>query len=308
MGKDTFINSTGNESFINNTGRESSLDSSPDPRKPNRLVRDVMQAMEAIAPALLADTWDRVGLQLGDPASPVESVLIALDLTPDVLLEARNRRADLIICHHPVIFTPILTIRRDDPLQNLLIDAIQARISVFVAHTNLDASSGGVADAWSAHLCQALGVADAAAAGSNAKTDLPKITPYGRLIVLNQERPLHAVLSAVADSLPGSSLQLNISPDRAVVKIIRRIAAFPGSFPVEACTDLTQADVDLVICGECKYHDGLSLALAGITVTSVGHDRSELPALAGLAAILAEMLPQIQFAVYPGMDYNKQAN
>ena len=112
--------------------------------------------MEDLAPSGLAEPWDRIGLQLGDPASRVDRVLIALDLTPAVLQEARDSRANLVICHHPAIFSPILTIRRDDPLQNLLIDVLQDRVSVLVAHTNLDAAPGGVADAWAAHLAEVL--------------------------------------------------------------------------------------------------------------------------------------------------------
>lgn len=299
------------------------------PEKPplSRLfVRDIMQVMEDLAPAGLAEPWDRIGLQLGDPASRVDRVLIALDLTPAVLQEACARQANLVICHHPVIFSPIQTIRRDDPLQNLLIDALVDRINVFVAHTNLDAAPGGVADAWAAHLAGALitradpsdasdvaadsDVSDVsgAAVQATALSEPEKITPFGRMIVLPGEHPLRAILSAVADSLPGSACQINQNRNCLVDRAVRRVAAFPGSFPLESLPELREAAVDTVICGECKYHDGLTLALAGISAISVGHDRSEQPVLTRLAEKLAERLPQIPFAVYSGMDYNKQAN
>lgn len=296
------------------------------PEKPplaSLFVRDIMQVMEDLAPAGLAEPWDRIGLQLGDPASRVDRVLIALDLTPDVLQEACARQANLVICHHPVIFSPILTIRRDDPLQSLLIDALVGRLNVFVAHTNLDAAPGGVADAWAAHLAEALipraDPSDATHVGEDpdvsgstaqatARSEPAKITPYGRMIVLRGECPLRAILSAVADSLPGSSCQVNRSPNGLTGRSVRRVAAFPGSFPLESLPELREAAIDTVICGECKYHDGLALALAGISAISAGHDRSEQPVLGRLAAKLAERLPQIPFAVYSGMDYNKQAN
>jgi dinuclear metal center YbgI/SA1388 family protein len=262
------------------------------------LVRDVMQAMETIAPAELAEPWDRIGLQIGDPASPVSGILIALDLTPDVLQSARRYQANLIICHHPVIFAPILTFRRDDPIQRLLMDAVLAHNHVFVAHTNLDAAPGGVADTWASHVCQSLGF----------PSTTEKVTPYGRLIVLDQEQTLDKVHAAIAAALPGSACRSNLQLDQSRSRRVNRIAAFPGSFPLETMADLIEAGIDTVMCGECKYHDGLTLALAGIAAISVGHDHSEQPVLDVLRTRLAGMFPQIPFAVHSAIDYNKQAN
>ena len=268
---------------------------------PDLLVRDIMQAMETIAPAELAEPWDRIGLQTGDPASPVSGVLIALDLTPDVLQAARRCQANLIICHHPVIFTPLMTLRHDDPIQKLLIDTVLAHCHVFAAHTNLDAAPGGVADVWARHVCQALDV-------QTTSERLLPVSPYGRLIVLDQEQTLDMIHSAIAASLPGSACRSNLQADRFSFSRVRRIAAFPGSFPLEVMADLLKAGIDAVVCGECKYHDGLTLALAGIAAISVGHDHSEQPVLGALAARLSGMFPQIPFAVHNGIDYNKQAN
>lgn len=265
-----------------------------------------MQAMEALAPSALAEPWDRIGLQLGDPASQADKVLLALDLTRKTLQLAQDGQASLIICHHPVIFSPIASIRQDDPLQNLLIDTIRARISVYAAHTNLDAAPGGVADAWADYLIRVLEPSYSGSVSEPGPGSMMSLTPYGRQINLTRKFTLREMIAAVGHSLPGCSCRVNCSLDtnEADDVSLDRIASFPGSFPIESLSAVADAGIKAVICGECKYHDGLLLDLAGIAVISVGHDLSEQPAMKHLAECLSRMLPQISFAVNPGMDYN----
>ena len=269
-------------------------------------VRDVMQVMEILAPAALAEPWDRIGLQLGDPSSQADKVLVALDLTRKTLQLAQDWQASLIICHHPVIFSPIVSIRQDDPLQSLLIDTIRARISVYTAHTNLDAAPGGVADTWADYLMRVLEPCLPDSVPEPGPGSVMKLTPYGRQINLTRKFTLREMIAAIGKSLPGSSCRVNCSLDTndADDAPLGRIASFPGSFPIENLPVVADAGIEAVICGECKYHDGLLLGLAGIAVISVGHDLSEQPAMKHLAECLSRELPQISFAVNPGMDYN----
>lgn len=109
-------------------------------------VRDVMAWIEALAPAKLAEAWDNVGLQVGAPDAPVDRVLTALTVTADVVEQAAERGAQLIIAHHPLIFRARKEVRRDDRVGALLYRLIQRDIALLVAHTNLDAAAGGVND------------------------------------------------------------------------------------------------------------------------------------------------------------------
>ncbi|MDD3718924.1 MAG: Nif3-like dinuclear metal center hexameric protein [Actinomycetota bacterium] len=110
-------------------------------------VGDVVTLLEELAPPRLAEDWDNAGLQVGSRRAQVEAVLISLDVTPEVLGEARERGAGLLACHHPPIFRPLRSLVTDEPRAALLRDALAAGMAIYAAHTSLDASPRGVNDA-----------------------------------------------------------------------------------------------------------------------------------------------------------------
>ena len=103
-------------------------------------------AMEAVAPARLAESWDNVGLLLGDRAAPCGRVLVAVDWTAAVMEEALALGVDAVVSYHPPIFDAIKRLASDDPRQRILLDAAQAGIALLSPHTALDAVKGGVND------------------------------------------------------------------------------------------------------------------------------------------------------------------
>jgi len=107
-------------------------------------VRDVMAAIEQLAPAELAYDWDKAGLAIGDPDAVVSRVFVALSVTPETLQKARKVDAQMIVAHHPPIWSPLTALRTDDPNTKLCLDIAKAEIAVFSAHTNLDVVPGGV--------------------------------------------------------------------------------------------------------------------------------------------------------------------
>lgn len=122
----------------------------------------VMEAMDALAPRQLAEEWDNVGLLVGSPCDKLHNIVVALDVTPEVVDFALEREADMIIAHHPLIFKAIRNLRTDLPLGKLLQRLIKADIAVYAAHTNLDIADGGVNDVLAAALglehCEVLSV------------------------------------------------------------------------------------------------------------------------------------------------------
>lgn len=106
----------------------------------------IASLVDELAPPGLAEDWDNVGWQLGDPGSSVDRILVALDVTPDVCSEARDRGVGLVVCHHPLLFKGVKSIRTDQPRGALLAELIKSNIAVYTAHTNLDAADGGVND------------------------------------------------------------------------------------------------------------------------------------------------------------------
>lgn len=102
--------------------------------------------VEELAPLRWAESWDNVGLQVGEPARPVRRILVALEVTGGVVEEAVASQADLLVVHHPVIFQPLKALRFDTPNGARLRRLIQVGIGVYAAHTNLDQAPGGTND------------------------------------------------------------------------------------------------------------------------------------------------------------------
>jgi dinuclear metal center YbgI/SA1388 family protein len=118
-------------------------------------ISDIARALETWAPAGTAQSYDNVGLQVGDPASPVECAVVALDATPDVIDEGLKVGAQLIVTHHPLLFQPLRSVRAGEWHGEMVLRLARAGIALYAIHTNLDAANGGV----SVELAQRLGAA-----------------------------------------------------------------------------------------------------------------------------------------------------
>ncbi|WP_368646354.1 Nif3-like dinuclear metal center hexameric protein [Alkalibacterium putridalgicola] len=120
----------------------------------NVSVSDVIAEIDRLAPPDLAESWDPIGLSFGSTKQSVKRVLIALDVDKDTIEEAKQKQADLIVTHHPAIFTSQKTLNQEDERRKQYIDLIKSDIAVYSAHTNLDAAAGGMND-W---LADSLGI------------------------------------------------------------------------------------------------------------------------------------------------------
>ncbi|HEX7069411.1 MAG TPA: Nif3-like dinuclear metal center hexameric protein [Rhodothermales bacterium] len=128
------------------------------PPEKQTTVSDIAAFIEEWAPPASAQSYDNVGLQIGRPDRPVRSVLVALDLTPAVVDEARSGGIDLILTHHPLIFRPLRSLTPASLSSALALRLAESGIALYSAHTNLDASRDGVSFA----LARALGLENVA--------------------------------------------------------------------------------------------------------------------------------------------------
>ena len=118
-------------------------------------VKDVIAAVDRLAPFDLAEPWDHVGLQVGAPgdelrvagaAGAAPAVLVALEVDDAVLDEARRLGAAVVVSHHPLIFDPLERLSDDSLAGRLALRAAREGVSVIAAHTSLDKARGGLAD------------------------------------------------------------------------------------------------------------------------------------------------------------------
>ena len=108
-------------------------------------VKDITAKIDEIIPLKLAQDWDNVGLLIGDPQKKVKNILLTIDITRDVVAEARKLKTDLIISYHPVIWDALKKITAEGPA-GVVYDLIRSGMSVFAIHTALDSAVGGVND------------------------------------------------------------------------------------------------------------------------------------------------------------------
>jgi dinuclear metal center YbgI/SA1388 family protein len=137
-------------------------------------VREIHRVLDRLAPPALAESWDNVGLLVGDPAQPVEAVLVALDATPGALAQAAEVGAGLIVTHHPLIFSPLKRVVEDRGVAMLVRGLVRQGCSLIAAHTNLDAAPDGL----NAYVATLLGLTDTRPLLSTAARPLLKLVVY----------------------------------------------------------------------------------------------------------------------------------
>ncbi len=139
------------------------------------LLKEIIKQMETFAPSHLAEEWDNVGLTIGNKNNQIKKILVALDVIPEVIEEAIQIGANLIVTHHPMIlFQKIKNIQADTALGKKIYALIQNNISAYCAHTNLDIAFGGTNDV----LAKIAGLENIKILQETSHEDLKKIVVY----------------------------------------------------------------------------------------------------------------------------------
>ena len=138
-------------------------------------IGEVYRRIDEFAPFALQEEWDNAGILAGSTNQPVEDVLCALDLNEYVLREAIEKRAQLIVTHHPILFRGRKNLREDDAEGRLLCGLVRSGIGLIAAHTNFDNAVPGVNDA----LAAALGLQDVQAHENGMRIGMTAIPTLG---------------------------------------------------------------------------------------------------------------------------------
>src|SRR5580692_7102332 len=115
-------------------------------------LQTLLAQLAPIAPLELAAEWDNVGLLLGDPETDVRRVLTCLTVTPEVVAEATDERADLIIAHHPILFNGVKQLTAAGAEGRMVLTLARFNVAVYSAHTAYDNASGGINEQIATHL------------------------------------------------------------------------------------------------------------------------------------------------------------
>lgn len=238
-------------------------------------VRQVLDCLNEIAPFELAEEWDNVGLLVGDTEQAVGTILCALDLTGDVVDEAIQCGAELIVTHHPVMFRGRKNLREDDPEGRILRLLVRSNIAHIAMHTNFDNAHPGVNDA----LAEKLELKDVEMLESGMR-------------VGNVNKMSFEDFAEYVQMKLGGPVRRYGNPEKSV----SRIAVLGGAG--EDYAGIAKAGgADVYLTGEMAYHKALDNAAMGMCVLEAGHAATELPGVNLLCRGLQNALNAVQYKI-----------
>jgi len=239
-------------------------------------VSDILQKLSAWAPLETAMDFDNVGLLCGRGGNEVSNILVALDITKDVVFEAIEGQYDLIVAHHPLIWKGSLTAVTDATATgDLILTLAKYGISAICMHTNLDIAENGVND----RLARTLGL--------RAVEILPDTDNCVRTGVLDAPMAEEAFVCRVKEALGCDGVRY-VPSGRSIYKV----AVGGGS-----CGDYTEAAVcaecDAFVTSDIKYAKMLYARDAEITLIDAGHFNTEDVVCPVIVETLSDTFPTV---------------
>ena len=238
-------------------------------------VKDIIRVIEEFAPLSLQEGWDNSGLCIGSDEAEVSSVLLGLDCTPELVDEAIECGADMIVTHHPLIFSGLKKISPDDMVGEAVFKAIKAGISIYAAHTSADKVIAGVSGAMAARL----GLEDVQILDEDGEGT-------GLGVVGNLPEPLSAeeAVKLVKKSFGLKAMRASKPLDGKISRV-----AMCGGSGGSLIGAARKAGAQLYISGDISYHNFFTPE--GFMIMDIGHYESEIEIVDILFSLLRKKFP-----------------
>lgn len=251
---------------------------------------EVMESLEKLSPLSYAESWDNAGLLAGRRDKETDRIFLALDATDAVIDEAVLRGADMLITHHPLIFSPLKRINTDDFIGRRIVKLLRNDISYYAMHTNFDVM--GMADA----AADEIGLKERQVLEVTYEDEISKegIGRYGRLPHM---MTLGECASYVKQVFHLDSVKIYGEPDRKVTWA----AVSPGSGK-SMIKIAVQAGAQVLITGDIEHHEGLDAMAQGLMIVDAGHYGLEKIFIPYMQKYIRRELPQL--TVYAAKEKN----
>jgi len=246
------------------------------------VVADVIAFLRQFAPTDLAESWDNVGLLVGDESWPAKKVMTCLTLTEDVAQEAAATGAGLVVSHHPLLFKAVKRITAETSEGRTLLTLIGGGIAVYSPHTAFDSAAGGI----NHRLAAKLGLVDVRPLRPATDEGLAGGGRFGRL---TEDVSLARFLAGVREALGQEVVGYVGDPESKV----RTVAVACGS-AAEFLEDAGRAGCDVLVTGEARFHACLEARSRGLAMVLAGHYATERPAVEELAAVISRQFPELE--------------
>ena len=244
----------------------------------------VISIIEKLIPPVLAESWDNVGLQVGDPGWPVNKIRVALDPASEVIENACSDGIDLLLTHHPLIFKPLKRIDLGTPQGALVEKAISHRMAIYAAHTNFDRLADGLNDIL-ARKIELQELRSLEAAEETKSIDSEGKHGLGRIGSLKKAMPLDQLAHRVKSLLNLDYLRMAGRGD-LVVKTVA-LCTGSGSGLLE---DFLNCGAQVYISGDLRYHDARTVEESDLGLIDIGHFPSEHLMVEALSQRLEKVL------------------
>jgi len=230
--------------------------------------------LDQLAPTELAESWDNPGLQVGDPAQSIRAVCVALDPTLDSVRASLKQDSQLLLTHHPLIFTPLTRFDLNVYPANVILEAAKSGLSIVAAHTNLDQAQGGINDL----LAESLELRQVEVL---KEIDGKAGCGLGRIGEWSSPVPMAVIIERVKEILGTGRLRATGDSERD----IRRIAVVGGAGG-GLVGEALQKGADLLLTGDIGHHHALAARTVGLALIDGGHFLTERVALKSFTGLL----------------------
>jgi dinuclear metal center YbgI/SA1388 family protein len=239
-------------------------------------VADVVEILEKFAPKSLAREGDNIGLLIGSLEAEVKGILISLDATLMALQEAAEKKANLLISHHPLIFQPLRNLINVSPS---ILFAVKNDISVYSAHTNLDVAEKGIGDALSK-------LFDLVKVKKLDKEGVKEEKAMGRVGYLKKPLSLKELAVFVAEKL---NVKVKVLGEKD--KLVRKVALCGGGGS-GLLFEAYKESADVFITGDVNHHAALLALELGIALIDATHLATERVILNSLKEYVSKNLEE----------------
>jgi dinuclear metal center YbgI/SA1388 family protein len=254
----------------------------------SKTLNELTALFDSLWPLSGQDQWDRSGLLIGDLDQSISKVLLAVDVTKEVLKEAKELGAELLLAHHPLLLKGVSYLSQDQLKGSLVSWAIKNDIAVYAAHTNADIVKDGVSDV----LAKRIGLKQTKPLVSTGED-----IGHGRVGSLENPLSLLEFANLVASLLPKTNAPVRVAGDlEKRVKVVAVVGGAGDSFIAEA----SLMGVDVFLTSDLRHHvvlDSTSNPSSSMGVIDVSHFAAESLWLQVAAKQLADKMADVSFVV-----------
>ncbi len=245
-------------------------------------VQDICSCLETIAPLSWQESYDNAGLILGNPDMVCKGVLVCLDVIPEIVDEAIEKGCNMILSHHPFIFSGVKKIVYDSNIDKIIRKAMKNDIAVYASHTNMDSSATGV----NYMLAKKIGLTNIQRLQYSTIED-KEYLGCGAIGELNKELSGEEFLKTVKEKLSLPSIRYFGNISRKIKKV-----GLCGGSGAEFVKDAMKHNCDCYLTGDIKYHNFLETE-EKILLADIGHFESEQFILERFQEIIKEHYPAL---------------